>query len=76
MAVARKSPTSNRRTPPLLMAIAELPELFAGQREGPYADPLVIWDIFACEERMRAWMHRNHVLRRGDGRGKPVLMFR
>ena len=57
------------------MAIAELPELFAGQRQGPHADPLVIWDIFACEERARAWMQEPRLATRQRSR-KPVLMFR
>jgi len=62
----------------LLIVVTDLAEisLFACRRQGPYHDPLVIWDIFACEERARARMHRNHVLRRGNGRGEPVLMFR
>ena len=49
--------------------------LFAGRCRGPYANSLVIWDIFACEECARARMHRNHVLRCGNGRGETVLMF-
>ena len=62
----------------MLITVTELAEisLFAGRCQGPYADLLVIWDILACEERARARMHRNQVLRRGNGRGEPVLMFR
>jgi hypothetical protein len=65
------------RTLPLLREVTEMAEigLFAGRCRGPYADPLVIWDIFACEECARARMHRNHVLRRGNGRGETVLIF-